>query len=273
MASPTLAKKSSLNPIRRRSKPLPFPLNLYQTAVGKKWVMAITGLMLLGFVIGHMVGNLKMFIGVVEHNDERIYDLDVYAEFLQELLVPIFPPTVFLWILRGGLLAAVTLHIHSMYSLTRMNLTSSIKYKEKRTWIAANFASRSMRYSGMIVFFYIIFHLADLTFGVLPWYEFERHQVQWNVTESLSNPVVAAFYIIANILLSIHIFHGAYSMFQSLGINNPRYNSLRRGFATGVAILICVGNSAFPVAILTGVVDYDPDLVDHPAEASLVESE
>ncbi len=273
MATPTLPKKSSSNPIRRSSKPLPFPLNLYQTAVGKKWVMAVTGIMLLGFVFGHMVGNLKMFIGVVEHHDKQVYDMDVYGEFLRELLVPIFPRTVFLWLLRGGLITAGLLHIHAMYSLTRMNLTSNIAYKEKRTWLAANFASRSMRYSGIIVLFYIIFHLADLTWGIVPGYEFERGETQWNLTESLSNPIVAGFYIIANILLSIHIFHGAYSMFQSLGINNPRYNSLRRSFATGVAGIICLGNVAFPVAVLTGVVEYDPDLVSEPVVASLTESE
>ena len=257
MASPTLAKKSSLNPIRRKSKQLPFPLNLYQTAVGKKWVMAVTGIMLLGYVVAHMVGNLKMFIGIVEHDGGEIYDIDVYGEFLRELLVPIFPRTVFLWLLRGGLIAAGVLHIHAMYSLSRMNLTSNIKYKEKRTWLAANFASRSMRYSGIIVLFYIIFHLADLTWGILPWYEFERGQTQWNLTQSLSNPVVAGFYIVANILLSIHIFHGAYSMFQSLGINNPRYNSLRRSFATGLAGLICLGNVAFPIALVSGYVEYN----------------
>jgi len=235
--------------------------------------MAITGIMLLGFVVSHMIGNLKIFIGVVEHNGEQIYDLDVYGEFLREILVPILPRTVFLWLLRGGLITATILHVHSTYALSRMNLTSSIKYKKKQTWLAANFASRSMRYSGVIVFFYGIFHLADLTWGVVPGYEFQRGEVQWNVTQSLSNPVVAAFYIIANILLAIHIYHGAYSMFQSLGINNPRYNSLRRSLAKSLAGLILVGNVAFPVAILTGAVEYNPDLVSEPVEASLIESE
>jgi len=248
---------SASKPLRKKSKQLPYPLNLYQSAVGKKWVMAITGLMLLGFVISHMVGNLKLYIGIVEHNGSVDYDADIYAEFLRELLVPIFPETVFLWILRAGLLAAVTLHIHSFYSLTKMNMGSNTSYSSKRDWLASNFAARSMRYSGIIVFFYIIFHIADLTLGWIPGYEWQHGEVQSNVVGSLSNPVVAAFYIIANILLCIHIYHGAYSMFQSLGVSNPKYNYLRKIVATSLSAIILVGNVSFPIAVLAGVIEFN----------------
>ncbi len=259
MASPTLVKKSSDAPLRAKGKELPFPLNLYQTAVGKKWVMALTGIMLLGFVVFHMVGNLKLYIGQVEHLNAEgeyklDYDINIYGEYLRELLVPLLPRTYALWGLRFGLIGAFALHIHSALTLTRMNQVSNVAYSSKRDFIAANFASRTMRVSGIIVFFYLIFHLADLTWG---WTsdEWVRGHVYENMVNSMSRPIVALVYIFANILLSIHIFHGAWSMFQSLGINNPKYNALRRGFAAGLAGLILLGNISFPLAILSGVVD------------------
>ncbi|MEM7272816.1 MAG: succinate dehydrogenase cytochrome b subunit [Actinomycetota bacterium] len=265
MAAPTAARPSGTNsaarPIRPNRRKLPFPLNLYHTAIGKKWVMAVTGIMLLGFVLAHMAGNLKLYIGVVEHNGEMIYDADVYAEFLRELLVPLFPHGLFLWILRVGLIGAFGAHIHAAYSLTRINQQSNYSYQSKRDWLAANFASRSMRYTGVIVLAYLIFHLADLTWGWIPNTEWEYGEVQANVVNSFSNPGIAMIYIVANVLLSVHIYHGVYSMFQSLGVNNPQYNSLRRLLATGLAVLILVGNVSFPVAVLTGLIEYDPSLL------------
>jgi len=256
MAAPTKARVDSVDrPLRPKGKELPFPLNLYQTAVGKKWVMAVTGIMLLGFVVFHMLGNLKLYLGVVEHNGVLDYDANVYGEWLRDLLVPFLPRTVTLWILRVGLIGAFALHIHAMYALTMMNQQANVTYSSKRDWTAATFASRSMRYTGVIVLAYLIFHLADLTWGVIPGYDYQRGHPHENVVGSLSNPVVAAFYIIANALLAMHIFHGAYSMFQSLGINNPAYNKLRRGFAAGIAGIILIGNVSFPIAVLTGIID------------------
>lgn len=256
MAAPTKARVDSVDrPLRPKGKELPFPLNLYQTAVGKKWVMAVTGIMLLGFVVFHMLGNLKLYLGVVEHNGVLDYDANIYGEWLRDLLVPFLPRTVTLWLLRGGLIVAFGLHIHAMYALTMMNQHANVTYSSKRDWTAATFASRSMRYTGVIVLAYLIFHLADLTWGVIPGYDYQRGHPHENVVGSLSNPAVAAFYIIANALLAMHIFHGAYSMFQSLGVNNPAYNKLRRGFAAGLAGIILIGNVSFPIAVLTGIID------------------
>ena len=139
---------------RRRS----FLLDLYSTAVGKKYAMAITGLMLVGFVIAHMVGNLKMYLGASHLND--------YAEFLRNLLVPILPRTVLLWLLRGGLVGAVLLHLHAAVSLTKLNRDArSVKYQGPRDYVVANFASRTMRWTGIIVLLFVLWHLADLTWG------------------------------------------------------------------------------------------------------------
>jgi len=238
----------------------PFLVDFYSTALGKKYVMAITGIIGIGFVIGHMVGNLKAYIGTVTENGQEVYDIDIYGEFLRELLVPILPHGVFLWIMRIVLISAVLLHIHAAYSLTVMNRTARpVKYQSSRDYQVANFASRTMRWTGVIVLLFILWHLADLTWGwVNP--DFEHGMVYRNLDASLSRVPVAILYIVANIALGIHLFHGTWSLFQSLGWNNPRFNQWRKAIAAGVATLIVVGNVSFPIMTLAGVIDFDPDV-------------
>lgn len=253
MAAPTITKKPARPERRAKPRQLPFPLNIYQTAVGKKWAMALSGIALLGFVLFHMLGNFKLYLGEVE-NDEGVLqqDIDIYAEWLREIGEPLFPHGSVLWILRIGLIAAFGLHIHAAYTLTVLNAKSNVRYQSKPDWLASNFASRTMRVSGVIVLFYLIFHLADLTWGWIPGYDWEYGEVYNNLQGSLGNPLVAAVYIVANSLLALHIYHGAWSMFQSLGINNPRFNAARRYFAAGFALVILVGNVSLPVSILAG---------------------
>ncbi|MDW3214465.1 MAG: succinate dehydrogenase cytochrome b subunit [Ilumatobacteraceae bacterium] len=238
----------------------PFLLDFYSTALGKKYVMAITGIIGIGFVIGHMVGNLKAYIGTVTENGQEVYDIDIYGEFLRELLVPILPHGVFLWIMRIALIAALLLHIHAAYTLTVMNRTARpVKYQSERDYQIANFASRTMRWTGVIVLLFILWHLADLTWGwVNP--DFEHGMVYRNLDASLSRVPVAILYIVANIALGIHLFHGTWSLFQSIGWNNPRFNQWRKSIAAGVATLIVVGNVSFPIMTLAGVIDFDPDV-------------
>jgi succinate dehydrogenase / fumarate reductase cytochrome b subunit len=238
----------------RAKKRKPFLLDLYSTAVGKKYVMAITGIIGIGFVVSHMIGNLKMYLGVINHNGERAYDLDVYGEFLRELLVPILPRTYALWALRLVLIGALVLHLHAAYALTVMNRRARpVKYGSKRDYVAADFAARTMRWTGIIVLLFLIWHLADFTWGwVNP--DFVRGAVYRNVDASLSRLPVAILYIVANIALGIHLFHGTWSLFQSLGWNSPRFNAWRRGLATAVATVIVVGNVSFPIAVQAGIV-------------------
>jgi len=229
----------------------PFLLDLYGTAVGKKYVMAITGVLMIGFVVAHMVGNLKMYLG-----EE---DLNHYAEFLNRLLYPIAPEGAVLWILRAGLLASVLLHIHAAYSLTQLNRRARpVKYQSARDYQMANFASRTMRWTGIIVLLFIIWHLLDFTFGVTNTIgtgdEFVKKEVYANVVRSFERVPVAVFYILANIALGVHLFHGTWSLFQSMGWNNPRFNEWRRAIAIGVATIVVVGNVSFPVAVLAGIV-------------------
>lgn len=229
----------------------PFLLDLYSTAVGKKYVMAISGIAMMGFVLFHMIGNLKMYMGAEALNH--------YAEFLKELLYPIAPKGVVLWILRGGLVTMLALHLHAAWSLTRLNrFARAVKYQGPRDYQVAKFASRTMRWTGIIVLAYLVWHLLDLTFGTVNAVgtdgTFVRGAVYENVVRSLDRPVVAAFYVLANVLLGIHLFHGAWSIFQSLGWNNPRFNNWRRGFATAFATVVVVGNVSFPIAVIAGIV-------------------
>ena len=224
-----------------------WPFDLYHSAVGKKYAMAVTGIVLMGYVFAHMVGNLKMFLGADEINH--------YGEFLRELLVPILPRTVTLWMMRLALLGAAVLHIHAAYSLTLMNRRArSVNYQSERDYQVANFASRTMRWTGIIILLFLLWHLADFTWG---WFNpgFERGNVYRNVDASLSRLPVAALYVIANVALGVHLYHGAWSLFQSMGWSHPRFNKWRRGFAIGFATLIVVGNVSFPIAVLAGLVE------------------
>ena len=194
MATLTPARTRQPNqPINRAPrKRLPFPVGLYQSAVGKKWVMAVTGIMLLGFVVVHMIGNLHMYEGPERFNE--------YGEALRDLGGHLIPRTFALWGLRLGLVGAFALHIHAAVTLTLMNKRARpTRYQAPRTYVAASYASRSMRYTGIIILLYLIFHLADLTWGWFLGDNYIRGDVYNNVTRSLSNIPVAIIYIVANI--------------------------------------------------------------------------
>lgn len=250
---PALTPDITSEPITKRHTRSPFAIvDLYRSPVGKKWVMALSGIMLMGFVFFHMVGNLKMYLGPVDFNH--------YAEFLRELLVPILPRTVALWLLRIGLIGAFAVHIHCAYGLTVINRKARpVKYQSPRDYVAVSFAARTMRWSGIIVGLFLLFHLADLTWGfhaVNP--DFVRGEAYQNLAYSLDRWPVAILYILGNLALGFHLYHGSWSIFQSLGSMsprfNPRHNPMRRGFAAGFAILIAGINISFPIAVLAGIV-------------------
>jgi len=231
-----------------------FLLDLYSTAVGKKYAMALSGIALIGFVVAHMVGNLKMYLGAEDYNH--------YAEFLRELLVPILPRTVLLWLLRFGLIGAVALHVHAAFSLTRLNRSArSVKYQSPRDYQVATFASRTMRWTGVIVLLFLAWHLADFTWGFANNVgvsagdgEFVRGDAYGNVVRSFERVPVAVLYIVANIALGTHLFHGVWSLFQSMGWNNPKFKMWRKHIAIGIATIVVVGNVSFPIAVLAGIV-------------------
>lgn len=235
--------------VRERRKPAFWPIELYGSAVGKKAVMAVTGIMLLGFVFMHMVGNMKVFFPDAEMH------LNVYGEYLRTIGEPILPHTGFLWILRSLLILSFVFHIHAAVSLTALNRKARPNgYQGGRSYSAATYAARTMRWSGIIVGLYLLFHLMDLTWGnANP--DFIRGEPYNNLLASLERWPVALVYIVANLALGLHIYHGAWSLFQSLGLNNPRFNLWRKRFAQGFAAIVVIGNVAIPVAVLAGYFD------------------
>ena len=239
-----------IEPIRRPPRRrLPWPLAFYRSTVGKKWVMAVSGVVLMLFVLVHLLGNLKLYLSKEE--------LNLYGEALRDMPGHLLPRTVLLWVIRVGLIAAFVFHIHAAYGLTVINRRSRPdKYQSPRDYVAANFASRTMRWTGIIILLFLLFHLADLTWGQAN-SEFVRGDPYNNLVYSLQRPIVAAIYIVANIALGIHLFHGAWSMFQSLGLNNPKYNRAKRYFATGFAAFIMIGNVSFPILVQAHVVDLE----------------
>lgn len=238
---------TAVHPKRKRK---PYLVEFYSSAVGKKYVMAITGLMGLGFLFFHMLGNLKMYLGPI-HFDE-------YGEWLRTLLVPFLPRTVTLWLLRLGLIGAIILHVHAAVTLTIKNRKARpVAYTAKTDYVAADYAGRTMRWSGVILLLFIVWHLFDLS-----WTGTGQHYVRGatyaNVVHSLDRWPVALLYIVANVALAFHLYHGVWSLFQSMGWNNPRFNRWRRRFAVVCAVVICVPNISFPIMVLAGVVGHLP---------------
>jgi succinate dehydrogenase / fumarate reductase, cytochrome b subunit len=211
------------------------------STIGKKIVMASTGIVLFGFVLAHMVGNLQLYLGSEA--------LDQYAVFLREFL-----HGGGLWIARAVLLACAVLHVWAAASLTLADRAARpVGYREweprESTW-----ASRTMRWSGVVLLVFIVYHLLDLTFGVVnP--AFEEGRIYHNVVASFRSVPVSLFYIVAMLLLWSHLRHGVWSMLRTLGLSHPRYEALAQRLAGAFATIVVVGNVSFPLAVLFGVVE------------------
>jgi succinate dehydrogenase / fumarate reductase cytochrome b subunit len=219
--------------------------NFYRSSIGKKAVMALTGLVLFGWIFLHMVGNLKLYLGAVHMNE--------YAHFLRAMGAPAVPESGVLWAMRLLLLVCVIFHIHAAYALTRMAAAARPVAYRDRQYVKATYASRTMRWGGVILLLFIIYHLLHLTTGQAH-HDFVKDDAYHNVTTGLRIWWVAAIYIIANLALGLHLYHGVWAMFGSLGLINPRIEAVRRVFATAFAVLITAGNISFPLAVLTGIV-------------------
>jgi succinate dehydrogenase cytochrome b subunit len=217
--------------------------SIYATAVGKKYAMAVSGFILMGFVLLHMVGNLKFYLGQSA--------LDTYSEWLREIGEPALPRATMLWAARILLLGAVGVHIHAAVALTRINRRARPEaYRSKRDYVAADFASRTMRWTGIIVALFVVWHLLDLTWGTAnP--DFQSGNPYHNVIASFERWPVAIAYVIANLALGLHLYHGVWSMFQSVGLVFPR----RRELAVAFAAVVAIGNVSFPLSVMLGLVN------------------
>lgn len=220
-------------------------LDFYRSALGKKTVMAVTGLALFGFVLGHMLGNLKIFLGAEALNH--------YAEWLREIGAPLLPHGGLLWIARLGLLAAVGLHIVSAWQVTQINRKARPQDYANRATIQASYASRTMRWGGVLIALFVLYHLAHFTWGYA-WAhpDFVAGDVYHNVVAGFQVWWISAFYVVAQLALALHLYHGLWSLFQSLGWNHPNLNAWRQTFAKAFAALVFVGNVSFPISVLAG---------------------
>ena len=242
--------------------------NIFCSSLGKKYIMALTGLALIGFLTGHLVGNLQVF----SHPDK----INGYAYFLQHL-----GPA--LWAVRGGLLAIIALLFWAMTALTLENVQARpVKYGVKR-FIEASWASRSMRWSGFIIAAFLVYHLMQFTIGSSSGFftggsfktrideyvmqgDFHLfglpilaagakvHDVHTMMVLGFQNVLMSLFYIVAMTLLGIHIWHGFESAFQSLGLRTSRWGNFLRGATRLFAIGYILGSIAIPAAVLAGVV-------------------
>lgn len=209
-------------------------------------VVAITGLILIGFVVGHLIGNLQIFLGPDWINS--------YAEHLRDL-------GPLLWAVRVFLLVTVVLHIYYTIRLAIENRAARPNRYAKKDHVKASFASRHMAMSGLIVLAFILYHLAHFTvrvadprFALLKADPLNRYDVYSMMVYGFQNPIVSGFYILAMFLLTLHLTHGASSFFQSLGLNDKKMTARLAGLGRAFAWLIFLGYTSIPVAVLLGIV-------------------
>jgi succinate dehydrogenase / fumarate reductase cytochrome b subunit len=209
----------------------------WDSTIGKKIVMAATGLVMVGFLVGHMLGNLQVFIGA-----ER---LNAYSRFLHSL-------GELLWLVRGVLLASLVMHVVAAVQLTRIDLAARPVGYGKTKPQAATFASRTIRYGGLFLAFFIVFHLLHFTLGRVQPVPFSETNVYGNVVGGFLVPWVAALYVVAMIVVGLHLYHGTWSAFRSLGVAPASPRPLARPVVTAVAVVVWLGFTLVPVGVSLG---------------------
>ena len=212
-------------------------LRFYETTNGKKVVMALTGFILFGFLLGHMAGNLQVFAG-----REKLNEYAVHLRALGPLL----------WLVRGALLLSVILHITASVQLWSLQRAARpVPYQKKKNE-DSSYASRTMTWSGPIIFFFVIYHLMHFTW--ISFAGYEHLKPYENIVYGFQQPGIAGVYILAMLLLCMHLYHGLWSMFQSLGIAHPRYTPKLKLFAKVFTAILAIGFVPVPVSVLLGVI-------------------
>ena len=210
----------------------------WQSTIGKKVVMAATGLVMLAFIISHVLANLLVFRGTDEINR--------YSAFLKST-------GSLLWLARGGLLVSLVLHVIAAWQLTRREqLARPVGYAKHEPQVSTT-AARTIRWGGVALLLFIIYHLLHLTFGTLhP--AFDRKDIYGNVIVAFQIWWVTAIYLVAMVALGLHLYHGAWSSFRTLGLARPTTDPLRRRVVTILSIAIYAGFSIIPLAVLLGLI-------------------
>ena len=214
-------------------------IRFYQASIGKKAVMAVTGVALFGYLVGHLAGNMQVYLGAEQ--------MDNYAAFLHSM-------PVLLWSVRALLAVCVVLHITASLQLQKLKLDARPTGYVKRHAIESSLASRSMIWSGAMIAAFVVYHLLDLTTGVAGAIQFRELRAYENLVYSFRRLPVSAFYIVGMILLGMHLYHGLWSIFQTVGFSHPRYTPIIKHGAAWVAVLMAAGFISIPIAVLTGLV-------------------
>ena len=219
--------------------------SLYRASVGKKILMAVSGVVLFGFIVLHMVGNLKVLLGPQE--------LDEYAEFLRTVGYPAVPHKTALWTVRIVLLLAVLLHMTAAFQTWSQSRNARQVGYRRNDDLSFSYASRTMRWGGVIILLFVIYHLLHFTTGTLhP--DFVEGGVYHNFVVAFQSPLILLVYLVAQAALGLHLYHGLWSATQTLGANHPKYNAMRRPAAAIVALGIFLGFVVPPILVLLGVI-------------------
>jgi succinate dehydrogenase / fumarate reductase cytochrome b subunit len=227
-------------PAAEQSLPIPRPTAFLASSVGRKLVMAVTGMALVGFVAMHTLGNMQAYLGAEPMNK--------YAELLQGMI-----HGMGIWVFRGVMGAAVALHVWAAASLTLDNWKARPKGYRAQAYQAASWSSLTMRWTGAFLAAFVVYHLLHLTTGQAhP--AFVKGDAYANFVHGFQSVPASLFYIAAQLCLGLHLWHGVWSFTQTLGLAHPRYDRLRRVLAAGVTLWVAGGNISFPIAVLTGVI-------------------
>ncbi|MDC0357920.1 succinate dehydrogenase cytochrome b subunit [Oligoflexia bacterium] len=222
----------------------------YKSTVGKKVVVAATGTVFILFVIGHMIGNIKTFMGLDAITG--LHKLDMYARFLREMGHQLVGHETALWGVRIVLLACLVVHVWTVYQLRRISKKARPQKYVQTNFSSVTFASYSMWWGGLFLLLYIVFHILHLTTGQLHFEGFVEGAVYANVYYGFKVWYVTLFYVVAMGALAFHLYHGVWSLFQTLGLDNPDLNRPLRFSALGLAIVLFLGFVVVPLAVFTG---------------------
>lgn len=213
-----------------------------KSTIGRKTLVALTGVMMIGFLIAHMVGNLQMFEG--RGLTPETTKMNEYAVLLRKEMA-------LLWAARLGLLGAVLVHIICTISLAIQNKASRPQgYVMKKTYSTA--ASRMMVFGGLFLLCYIVYHLLHFTLGAVHQDLYHAHDVYQNVIDSFQNPIISGIYVLAMIFLFMHLYHGTVALFETLGMTNPLHIQWIKKLGIGLSVFICAGFISIPVGVYLG---------------------
>jgi succinate dehydrogenase / fumarate reductase cytochrome b subunit len=220
---------------------------VWRSTIFQKWVMAVTGILLVLFLVGHLSGNLLIFLGADAMNG--------YAQDLRDLF-----HGAAIWAARLGLVVMFVLHIRAGIILAQLNRSAKGQRNSRFVARTSSVASRTMAYSGVLILVYLIYHLAHFTWGVAhnEYYQYTdalgRHDVYRMVVESFQQPMIVAAYVVAMIVTGFHLSHAISSAFQTLGVNHPRYTPLINKLGPALGIMLVLGFVSAPLAIAFGLV-------------------